>query len=72
MIQHVHPKPCRQGMFKVMAVVGGQRYRFRGTYLKALEYAKKVNERIDRHNETVTSSSSPEKSQFSESFRLSF
>ena len=71
-LKHVHPKPCSMGTFKVMAVVGGQRYRFRGTYVKAMEFAAKVNKKIDAYNERVTSSSSPDKTQFSESFRLSF
>ena len=68
-LKHVQVKPCSMGTFKVMAVVGGQRYRFRGTYVKAREYAAKVNEKIDAYSDRLTSSASD---RFSESFRLSF
>lgn len=74
MIKPVYPKRCPASggnVYKVMAVVGGQRYRFRGSYKSALEYAEKVNRRIERWNE-VNATKEPVAVEFSSSRRVSF
>ena len=79
-IAPIYPKRCMasgHNIYKVMAVVGGQRYRFRGTYDKAMAYAEKVNIKIAEWNERQTQSAgitcgdNPQPS-FSASRRLSF
>ena len=76
-IAPVHPKRCMasgHNIYKVMAVVGGQRYRFRGTYDKCVAYAEKVNIKIAQWNERQEATSSGDNPQpsFSSSRRLSF
>ena len=76
-IAPIYPKRCMasgHNIYKVMAVVGGQRYRFRGTYDKACAYAEKVNLKIAEWNERqeVTSSGGNPQPSFSSSRRLSF
>ena len=74
-IAPIYPKRCMasgHNIYKVMAVVGGQRYRFRGTYDKAMAYAEKVNLKIAEWNERqITCGDNPQPS-FSSSRRLSF
>ena len=74
-IAPIYPKRCMasgHNIYKVMAVVGGQRYRFRGTYDKAMAYAEKVNLKIAEWNERqITCGDNPQPS-FSGSRRLSF
>ena len=73
-IPPIYPKRCMasgHNIYKVMAVVGGQRYRFRGTYDKAMAYAEKVNLKIAEWNERQVTCDNRQPS-FSGSRRLSF